>query len=99
MAPDDSVIRSYRTTFGEYARTLKRLQHLLDSAAAENNNMDNGQLEPAFREVENARAAHNCARDVLARQLGARLPQLAPVTLPITLAPETRVTKTASAAG
>jgi hypothetical protein len=63
MEPDNSVRRAYRTTFGEYARKLDELQRLLDARA------DKHQLEPAIREVERARVAHNSARDILARQL------------------------------
>jgi uncharacterized protein YhaN len=61
MEPDESVRRAYRTTFGEYARKLDKLQRLLDDRAA-----DKHQLEPAMREVERARVAHNSARDLLA---------------------------------
>jgi hypothetical protein len=64
MEPDASVRRAYRTTFGEYARKLDELQRLLDDRAA-----DKHQLEPAIREVERARLAHNSARDVLACEL------------------------------
>ena len=64
MEPDDSVRRAYRTTFGEYARKLDQLQRLLDDRAADKN-----QLEPAIREVERARLAHNSARDLLACEL------------------------------
>jgi hypothetical protein len=64
MEPDNSVRRAYRTAFGEYARKLDELQRLLDDRAA-----DKHQLEPAIREVEKARVAHNTARDLLARQL------------------------------
>jgi hypothetical protein len=64
MAPNDSVRRAYRTTFGEYARKLGELQRLLDNRAA-----DKQQLEPAIREVERARVAHNSARDILASEL------------------------------
>ena len=71
MEPDDSVRRAYRTTFGEYARKLDELQRLLDDRAA-----DKRQLEPAIREVERARVAHNSARDILARQLLAQEPRV-----------------------
>ena len=64
MEPDESVRRAYRTTFGEYARKLDELQRLLDDRAADKN-----QLEPAIREVERARVAHNSARDLLASEL------------------------------
>jgi len=64
MEQDDSVRRAYRTTFGEYARKLDQLQRLLDDRAADKN-----QLEPAIREVERARLAHNSARDLLACEL------------------------------
>ena len=64
MEPDDTVRLAYRTTFGEYARKLDELQRLLDDRAADKN-----QLEPAMREVERARVAHNSARDLLASEL------------------------------
>ena len=69
MEPDESVRRAYRTAFGEYARKLDELQRLLDDRAA-----DKHQLEPAIREVEKARLAHNSARDLLARELLAKEP-------------------------
>jgi hypothetical protein len=69
MKPENSVRRTYRTAFGEYARKLDELQRLLDNRAAEKH-----QLEPAIREVEKARVAHNSARDILAHQLLAEEP-------------------------
>ena len=69
MEPDDTVRRAYRTAFGEYARKLDELQRLLDDRAAEKH-----QLEPAIREVERARMAHNSARDLLACELLAEEP-------------------------
>lgn len=57
-------MRTYRTTFGEYARKLEELQRLLDTSAA-----DKHQLESAMREVECARTAHRSARDRLACEL------------------------------
>ena len=85
MEPDESVRRAYRTTFGEYARKLDELQRLLDDRAA-----DQRQLEPAIREVEKARVAHNSARDLLACELLANEPGAAP------LGPATAKTRTAS---
>jgi hypothetical protein len=67
MSTDNSARRSYRTTFGEYASKLDALQRLMDSGGP-----DNGRLEVAMQAVENARQAHNSARDLLACELSAK---------------------------
>ena len=67
MRTDNSARRSYRTAFGEYASKLDALQRLMDSGGP-----DNGRLEAAMQAVENARQAHNSARDLLASELTAK---------------------------
>jgi hypothetical protein len=67
MRTEHSARRSYRTAFGEYASKLDALQRLMDSGGP-----DNGGLEAAMQAVENARQAHNSARDLLACELSAK---------------------------
>jgi hypothetical protein len=64
MQIDDSLRTAYRTTFQEYSSRLDALQRLMSSAAP-----DRSRIEAAMIDVENARVAHNCARDQLAREL------------------------------
>lgn len=67
MRTDHSARRSYRIAFGEYANKLDALQRLMESGGP-----DNGRLEAAMQDVENARQAHNSARDLLAGELSAK---------------------------
>jgi hypothetical protein len=69
---DMNARNSYRATFKEYSRKLEALERLIGSGATEQ-----GKIETARLEVEQARAAHSTARDELAKELtGARLPAL-----------------------
>jgi len=61
---DDALRNAYRTTFQEYARKLETLQSLMNSA-----NSDAARMNVALVEVEQARVAHNDARDRLAKEL------------------------------
>jgi hypothetical protein len=64
-AQSNGALRTaYRTTFREYSIKLEALQQLIGSGAPES-----GWLEVALLEVEQARLAHNGARDRLAREL------------------------------
>ena len=64
MQIDDNLRTAYRATFQEYSSRLDVLQRLMSSAAP-----DQGRIQAAMVDVENARAAHNSARDRLAREL------------------------------
>jgi DNA-binding SARP family transcriptional activator len=65
MEPDTIARRTYRATFGEFARRLDELQRIKDSGAA-----DIGRIECAVERLEEARRAYNDARDTVARELG-----------------------------
>ena len=65
MTQIDGVLRNaYRSTFQQYSRKLDVLQSLMNSG-----NPEPGRVEAALLEVEEARKAHNSARDQLAREL------------------------------
>ena len=72
----DGVLRNaYRSTFQQYSRKLDALQGLMNSGRPEP-----GRVEVALLEVEEARIAHNSARDRLAKELvGPSLPPKAAV--------------------
>jgi Protein of unknown function (DUF2934) len=64
MQIDDALRNAYRTTFQEYARTLDALQVLMNTGT-----VDAARMDSALLEVEQARIAHNTARDQLAKEL------------------------------
>jgi hypothetical protein len=61
---DDALRNAYRTTFQEYSHKLDALQLLMNAGTS-----DSGRMEAALLEVEQARIAHNAARDRLAKEL------------------------------
>jgi hypothetical protein len=61
---DNSLRTAYRAAFREYSIKLDTLQCLMSSATP-----DRDRIEAARLDVEDARVAHNCARDRLAREL------------------------------
>ncbi len=65
MPLDEQLRVAYRTAFGEYARQLDCLQRLMDGNGADRD------IEDALCAVEQARQAHNSARDRLAQALAA----------------------------
>jgi hypothetical protein len=67
---------AYRATFEEYARKLEALQDLMNPPPARRD-----RIEAALLDVEKARVAHSCARDVLAKELaGTGMPPATPVS-------------------
>jgi hypothetical protein len=74
MAPaieqTDNLQNAYRGTYGVYATRLNDLQRLHDSGVR-----DAAAIEAAVLELENARVAHNHARDLLARSLSTAAPE------------------------
>jgi hypothetical protein len=60
----DALRNAYRATFQDYARKLEALQSLLNSGDS-----DAARMDAALLEVEQARVAHNAARDLLAKEL------------------------------
>jgi hypothetical protein len=64
MQIDSALRNAYRSTFQEYARKIEALQSLVNSGTAAAARMD-----VALLEVEQARIAHNAARDRLAKEL------------------------------
>jgi hypothetical protein len=60
---DENLKTAYRETFREYLNRLEALQRLIQCDAAPD------QIESVRLLVENARVAHNAARDRLAREL------------------------------
>lgn len=65
MPVDEQLRIAYRTAFGEYARQLDCLQRLIDGNGRDRD------IEDALCAVEQARQAHNSARDRLAQALAA----------------------------
>ncbi len=65
MPVDEELRVAYRTAFGEYARQLDCLQRLMDGNGADRD------INNALCAVEEARLAHNSARDRLAQALAA----------------------------
>ncbi len=63
----EELRKAYRSTWLEWARQTDAMQQVIDRAG---NGRDTAQLEKALLAVECARAAHNSARDGLARALG-----------------------------
>jgi hypothetical protein len=85
MTQIDGVLRNaYRSTFQEYSRKLDALQSLMNSG-----NPESGRVEAALLEVEEARIAHNSARDGLAREL------VGPALPPKTVVAERHIRETA----
>jgi hypothetical protein len=76
MGTDEKLLREYRSAWETYSRKHADLQCLMDSAPPEKS-----RIESVVLELEKARAAHNAARDRLARHLSTTLPTelLAPV--------------------
>lgn len=70
MQPSHALRNAYRETFEDYADKLKTLQRLMNDRSVLEN-----QIEAAQCDVENARAAHSCARDRLAKELMRRTAQ------------------------
>lgn len=64
MQIDVALRNAYRATFQEYSRKLDALQTLMSASPA-----DSGRIDAALLEVEQARIAHNAARDRLAKEL------------------------------
>jgi hypothetical protein len=85
MTQIDGVLRNaYRSTFQEYSRKLDTLQRLMNSGSPEPD-----RVEAALLDVEQARIAHNSARDGLAREL------VRPASPPIAATAERHIRETA----
>jgi hypothetical protein len=63
MQIDNALRNAYRATFEDYAHKLEALQSLMNSGTAD------ARMDAAVLEVEQARIAHNAARDRLAKEL------------------------------
>lgn len=75
MQIDAALRNAYRATFQEYARKLETLQALMDGGLMSSGTADTAgslgaaNVDAALIEVEQARIAHNAARDRLAKEL------------------------------
>jgi hypothetical protein len=69
MDTDQKLLQDYRNAWETYSRKHSALQCLMDSVQPEKS-----RIESVVLELEKARAAHNAARDRLARHLNAPLP-------------------------
>jgi hypothetical protein len=91
---NEALRNAYRTTFQEYARKLEALQKLMNDGLTNSGTADAARLDAAVLEVEQARIAHNAARDRLAKELVR--PALPPATgNPATGSKEHRIRQTA----
>ncbi len=64
-----NLAAAYRATFQEYSNKLEALQRLMSSSDSNSGKDDRATIEATLLEVETARIAHSCARDILAREL------------------------------
>ena len=69
MGTNEKLLQDYRNAWETYSRKHADLQCLMDSVKPEKS-----RIESVVLDLEKARAAHNAARDRLAKHLSAPLP-------------------------